>query len=112
MKIRRDQDASFIEFLLDQLDGRPSLETRRMFGGHGVYHDDRIVGIIYQSALYLKTDAQTQPLYIKAGMQPFKPNAKQTLRRYYQVPVAVLENAEQLQTWVQAAINASESDSG
>jgi DNA transformation protein len=36
-------------------------------------------------------------------MKPFHPNAKQTLKNYYEVPVDVLEDGEQLTTWAARA---------
>lgn len=110
MKIRRDQDASFIAFLFDQLERLPELRSRRMFGGHGVYYGEVFFAIVYQGTLYLKTDATTQPQYEAAGMRPFQLNSKQILKRYYQVPVSVVEDADLLLTWAQAAIQVAQKE--
>jgi len=32
-------------------------------------------------------------------MKPFRPNAKQTLKSFYEVPIDVLEDTEQLASW-------------
>ena len=45
----------------------------------------------------------TQSAYT-AGMQPFRPNGKQLLDEYYEVPVDILEDAEQLTDWALRAI--------
>jgi DNA transformation protein and related proteins len=37
-------------------------------------------------------------------MKPFRPNAKQTLRSYYQVPIDIIENDDQLCEWAEKAI--------
>jgi DNA transformation protein len=37
-------------------------------------------------------------------MKPFRPNRKQTLKTYYEVPVEIVEDAEQLIEWAQRAI--------
>jgi DNA transformation protein len=37
-------------------------------------------------------------------MKPFRPNAKQTLRSYYQVPVEIIEDDEQLCWWAGRAV--------
>jgi len=42
--------------------------------------------------------------YEEAGMAPFRPSEKQTLRRYYQVPVAVIEDSETLQRWARESV--------
>jgi TfoX/Sxy family transcriptional regulator of competence genes len=37
-------------------------------------------------------------------MQPFKPTEQQTLKRYYEVPADVLEDAERLVEWAENAV--------
>jgi hypothetical protein len=37
-------------------------------------------------------------------MKPFRPNSKQTLKSYYEVPVEILEEAELLTLWAGWAI--------
>ncbi len=36
-----------------------------MFGGHGLYVDGMIVGIVVDDVLYLKTDAETRPRFVE-----------------------------------------------
>ena len=92
-------DASFNEFVREQLAALPGLEFRRMFGGEGIYQADRFYGILYQGRLYFKTDALTRADYDAAGMGPFQPNAKQCLSAYREVPASVLENSSELCAW-------------
>ncbi len=95
---------SFKDFVLDQLGQIPELTSRAMFGGHGLYQQERFFGIIHKGRLYLKTNVATQPAYASRGMQPFRPNGKQILTRYYEVPVEILEDAEQLLLWARSAV--------
>lgn len=95
---------SFKDFVLDQLGQTSPLMCKAMFGGHGLYQRDTFFGIIHKGRLYLKTNEMTQPAYASRGMQPFRPNGKQTLRHYYEVPVDVLEDAEQLRAWARWAV--------
>jgi DNA transformation protein and related proteins len=39
-------------------------------------------------------------------MKPFRPNAKQTLKSFYEVPVEAIENPEQLSDWAQESFRA------
>jgi DNA transformation protein len=94
---------TFTEFVLDQLSGLGAVECRAMFGGSGLYWQTRFFGIIYEGRLYFKTTAQTRAEYVQHGMGPFRPNAKQTLWSYYEVPVEIIEDADQLITWAQGA---------
>ena len=61
-------------------------------------------GIVSKGRLYLKVDDATVSEYRKRKMKPFRPNAKQTLRSYYQVPVGIIEDADQLAAWSRRAI--------
>lgn len=97
------KDDSFKGFVLDQLAGMRNLTCRAMFGGYGLYRGEAFFGIIHQGRLYLKTDEDTRPRYVAKGMKPFRPNAKQTLKTYYEVPADILEDAEQLAQWAQQA---------
>jgi DNA transformation protein len=93
----------FKDFVLDQLSGLPGLTCRAMFGGHGLYHREKFFGIIHKGRLYFKTDQTTAPRYLDRGMKPFKPTSAQTLKNYYEVPVEVLEDSEDLAAWASQA---------
>ncbi len=101
------KDDSFKEFVLDQLRHLHGVSCRAMFGGYGLYRDEVFFGIVHDSRLYFKTDAETRPAYLEAGTRPFRPNAKQTLKTYYEVPVEVIEDAEKLTAWAQQALRSA-----
>jgi DNA transformation protein len=95
---------SFKDFVLDQLSGLGGVACRSMFGGYGLYRSEVFFGIIHKGRLYFKTDERTRAVYVAQGMKPFRPNRKQTLKTYYEVPVEIVEDAEQLIEWAQRAI--------
>jgi DNA transformation protein len=45
-------------------------------------------------------------------MGPFRPNERQTLKSYYEVPPEVLEDPEALRSWAGEAIRAGQDSSG
>ena len=91
------------EFVLDQLAGLEDLTCRAMFGGYGLALDGKFFGIIHKGRLYFRTDPATAPLYRAQHMTPFTPNATQTLKNYFEVPVDIVESAENLVEWARAA---------
>jgi DNA transformation protein and related proteins len=93
----------FKDFVLDQLTELPGLTHRAMFGGYGLYCGRVFFGIVHKGRLYFKTNATTASLYRERKMNPFRPNDKQTLNTYYEVPVDVLEDAGELTIWAQQA---------
>ena len=98
------KDESFKDFVLDQLRELDGVEARRMFGSFGLYRDETFFAIVHKDRLYFKTDQSTVAEYRKRRMKPFRPNAKQTLKSYYQVPVDIIEDADQLAAWSRQAI--------
>jgi DNA transformation protein len=98
------KDDSFKDFVLDQLGELADVEARRMFGSHGLYQDETFFGIIHKDRVYFKIDDSTIVEYRKRKMKPFRPNAKQTLKSYYQVPLEILEDTGQLCQWAVQAI--------
>ena len=93
----------FRDFVLDQLSELPGLTHRSMFGGYGLYCGSVFFGIVQKGRLYFKTNASTAPRYRKREMKPFRPNATQTLKTYYEAPVDVLEDAGELTIWTRHA---------
>lgn len=95
---------SFKEFVLDQLTALGPVNCRAMFGCHGLYHNDVFFGIIFKGQLYFKTGPATRAEYLEHGMKPFRPSPKQTLKNYYEVPVDVIEDGEELALWARTAV--------
>lgn len=93
----------FKDFVLDQLADLRGLTCRAMFGGYGLYRGETFFGIVHKGRLYFKTDSTTVLEYRDRGMKPFRPSLTQTLKNYYEVPVEVLEAAEELLAWASQA---------
>ncbi len=98
------KDESFKEFVLDQLGELGEVDCRAMFGGYGLYRGQLFFGIIFKGRLYFKTSPASRRPYLEMGMKPFRPNAKQTLKTYYEVPVDIIEDRGQLVAWARKAI--------
>ena len=94
----------FRDFVLDQLADLQGVTARAMFGGYGLYYRATFFGIIHRDLLYFKVTATTVSRYKEQGMKPFRPNATQTLKSFYEVPIDVIEDAETLTTWAAQAI--------
>ena len=93
------ENVSFKEYILDQFQALSGIVCRPMFGGHGLYWDGTFFGMLHKGRLYFKTNETSLPDFLKKGMKPFRPNRKQTLKTYYEVPVDVIEDNEELVRW-------------
>lgn len=88
----------------------PSLRTRRMFGGVGLYAADLFFALIAADVLYLKVDDASRPSFEARGMQAFRPFAdKPSMRAYFELPHDALDDARRLRPWVEAALHAARS---
>lgn len=94
---------SFRDFVLEQLASLDGLRCRKMFGGHGLYWGEHFFGIVYDGRLYFKTHPDTLPDYLSCHAAVFAPSEKQVLKNYREVPVDILEDAEQLAAWARKA---------
>jgi len=96
----------FKEFVLDQLAG-VAFDERRMFGGVGLFSDGLMFAIISRAdVLYFKTDEISVAAYEMLGANPFtftRGGVERVMGGYYEVPVEVLDDAEQLAEWAETA---------
>ena len=102
--VRRIDD-SFVEYVCDQLDDIDAIVYKSMFGGYGLYSGSVFFGIVYDGRLYFKTDEATRARYLEWESAPFQPNAKQTLKSYYEVPGETIDNAGELSQLANEAVN-------
>ena len=98
-----------IEQMHELLAPRGEVEVRRMFGGLGVYVDDVFIAVASDGRLYLKTDAESQPLFEAEGCEPFTFGKKGEMvtTSYWSAPDAAMESPERMARWAQMAIGAA-----
>ena len=94
----------YLDYVLDQLGELGPVTSRAMFGGHGLYLGQQFFGIVYRDRLYFKTDEASRPEYEQRGSEPFRPNARQTLRTYWEVPADVVEDRAAAVEWARDAV--------
>src|SRR5437879_4993096 len=84
-------------------------QSRRMFGGHGIYVDDLFVPLIFRERLYLKADAQTPTAFEETGGERFVYDGadKQVTVGYWTVPAEAMESPGLMQPWARLAIAAA-----
>jgi DNA transformation protein len=97
---------SYRQYVIDQLSPAvPDISARGMFGGVGLYARDLFFALIDDDVLYFKVDGENRPAFEARGMGPFMPfGPGKEVMQYYEVPGDVLEDAELLGAWAEAAI--------
>jgi len=95
----------FAAYCVELLAGLGAARAKRMFGGHGLYVDELIVGIAASGELYLKADAQTQPQFEAAGCHPFVYGAstKAVAMSYWSAPDEAIESPAAMLPWARLA---------
>ena len=96
---------SYQSFVIEQLERVASITSKSMFGGVGLYADGLFFALIGNDRLYFKIDDSNRPDFEAAEMEPFRPYGDERAMKYYEVPIAVLEDADALQTWAKKAID-------
>jgi DNA transformation protein len=91
---------------MEQLSEQDETTVRPMFGGQRIYRRDVIFGIRFGERLYSKVDDRSKGIYVSRGMPSLRPNERQTLMSYFEVPPEILADREALLSWAKEAMRA------
>ena len=80
-----------------------------MFGGHGIYRDNLMFGIVADEILYFKVDDINREDYIERKLEPFSYQKQGRLLTisYYQAPEEVFEDLDEMCIWAEKAYSAA-----
>lgn len=103
-------DSQFIEEVLDIVSRVTDARARRMFGGHGIFSDDRMFALVAGNELFLKADADSEHWFVAAGMEKFeytKPSGEVFRMSYFRAPESIFEDEDDTRLWVRRALDAA-----
>ena len=85
------------------------IRARPMFGGHGIYHQDLMFGLVADDVLYLKADSQSADAFVAQGLPPFEYNKQGRVIKmsYYQAPEEIFDDPEMARQWAELAFSAA-----
>lgn len=85
------------------------IESRRMFGGHGIYYQGIMFGLVMDDVLYLKADAVLAPQFEALGLQPFQYQKGERMINlsFYQAPDELFDDPEEAKIWASRAYEAA-----
>ncbi len=85
------------------------IQTKRMFGGFGIYHQGLMFGLVADDVLYLKADATSSPAFEQLGLSQFEfdRHGKMIKMSYYQAPEEIFEDFEQATIWAKRGYEAA-----
>ena len=101
--------SEFIGFLQELLEKWGPVAARRMFGGHGLYHEGLMFAIVADQRLYLKTDAQNRSDFEARGLQPFTYDmkGKAVALSYWAAPDGLMDDPAEAVHWARSAWEAA-----
>ena len=101
--------SDFIPFVQELLDGWGPVTARRMFGGHGLYHEGLMFAIVMDQRLYLKADEVNRPEFEALGLAPFTypMKGKEVALSYWSAPDAIFDEPCEAVRWARSAWDAA-----
>ena len=94
----------FQNFVVEQLEIVGTITAKKMFGGVGLYANGIFFALIAEDQLFFKVDDSNRPDFEAVEMGPFRPYDDDRAMAYYEIPVDVLEDADELALWAEKAI--------
>jgi DNA transformation protein and related proteins len=105
----RKGTSEFVDYLSEVFRTFGVIESRRMFGGYGIYHQGLIFGLVVDDALYLKTDELSASLFRSVGSTPFEfeKEGKLTQTSYYSMPAEAFDDETAASKWASLAFESA-----
>jgi len=100
-------DKEFSTRVADRLVAMGPVRPRAMFGGHGLFLDGTMFGLVWRGTLYFKVGAANKGDYDAAGSEPFaymRGNERIEMS-YSTLPDDVFANSATLTAWAERALD-------
>jgi DNA transformation protein len=103
----KNNKSEFLQYALDLFNPLGRLTSKTLFGGNAILKNNITFAMVFDGSIYLKTNKNTVKKYLDLDSKPlsYKKNNKTISLRYYEIPIEVLDDEDQLIQWV---IEASE----
>lgn len=103
------QEKEFTSYVVELMQSIGSVRAKSMFGGHGIFLEGLMFGLIADSVLYLKADKETENEFKAKGLEAFtyiKKN-KEFKMSYFQAPEEIFEDSVEMNIWATKAYHAA-----
>ena len=88
--------------LLEKLAPIKSITSKRMFGGHGIFHDGKMFGMVdSKGTVFLKASDKNRILFENAGLE------RHSKMPYYALLQSHIDDVELLRQWAMKSIEIS-----
>ena len=102
-------DDEFVAHVIDCLRDIGPVESKRMFGGWGLYHDGVFFALILRDVLYLKTDERNRAQFDAKNLEHFTfvKGGKTIVTGYRAAPEEAFEDRRVMAQWAKSAYAAA-----
>jgi len=101
--------SEFVSHVIEVFAPWGRVEARRMFGGWGLFRDDRMFALVADDTLYLKADDTTRARFEDRGLAPFtySSRGRERVMRYFRAPEEALDDPQEMLPWARLAWGAA-----
>lgn len=103
------EEIEFVNHVVELMQSVGPANSKRMFGGHGIFLDGLMFGLIAGGDLYLKADDVNVEDFLSRGLDPFSyyKKEKEFKLSYFQAPEETLDDGEAMREWGNKAYDAA-----
>ncbi|NLG77687.1 MAG: TfoX/Sxy family protein [Xanthomonadaceae bacterium] len=103
------EKSSLVGYVTEHLAFLGRVSNRAIFGGVGIFVEERLLGIVINEQLFLHTSQSNLGDYLSRGMEQFKPypNAFDLTTDHHRVPQEIIDDSEQLKEWGRRSLAAA-----
>ena len=103
------KEQEFVCHVTELMQSIGPVETRRMFGSHGMFLEGLMFALISKNTLFLKADEETKADFLDLGLEVFayQRQGKDMALSYYQAPEEALEHVGEMNVWANKAYGAA-----
>jgi len=93
--------SEFVDYLQEVFEEFGPIDSRKMFGGYGIYYQGVMFGLVADDTLYLKADDSISDYFTSRDLGQFEydKGGKIIKMSYYQAPEEILEDKEIAREW-------------
>jgi len=99
--------SEFVNYLHEVFELFGPIRSRKMFGGHGIYFDDLMFGLVADDELFLKADEQSIAEFEALDLSPYQYHGKTFNMSYYRAPEEIYDDPDQALVWANIAYDAA-----
>lgn len=101
--------SDYVDFLKEVFVLFGPVNSRRMFGGYGLYLDGLMFGLVTQDSLFLKADVENQHFFEAQGLEKFsyEKQGKRHYIAYFAAPDELFDDPEEAALWARRSWEAA-----